>query len=292
MSLLLAAGAAAWQLQRPFCAVPRAHVPRSAVAMELDSFVLERLSSVRAQFEELSSKQEQPEVQSNVEELLQVTRERAKLEPTVNALEEYEAAETALAEAKELFGESGDDEEMREMAREEIKAAEETMAELDERIKILLLPKDPNDDKDIMLEVRAFLRHPLPARPVANLCQSRTRTISQVRAGTGGDEAALFCGDLIKLYTKYAESQGWTVRLASASESETGGFRDATLEVKGDSVYSKLKFEAGVHRVQRVPATETQGRVHTSTATVAIMPEVDEVAVEIDMKDIDLSTAR
>ena len=105
-----------------------------------------------------------------------------------------------------------------------------------------------------------------------------------MRAGTGGDEAALFCGDLIKLYTKYAESQGWTVRLASASESETGGFRDATLEVKGDSVYSKLKFEAGVHRVQRVPATETQGRVHTSTATVAIMPEVDEVAVEIDMK--------
>ena len=127
--------------------------------MELDSFVLERLSSVRAQFEELSSKQEQPEVQSNVEELLQVTRERAKLEPTVNALEEYEAAETALADAKELFGESGDDEEMREMAREEIKSAEETMVELDERIKILLLPKDPNDDKDIMLEVR-FLATP------------------------------------------------------------------------------------------------------------------------------------
>lgn len=127
--------------------------------MELDSFVLERLSSIRAQFEELSSKQEQPEVQSNVEELLQVTRERAKLEPTVNALEEYEAAETALADAKELFGESGDDEEMREMAREEIKSAEETMVELDERIKILLLPKDPNDDKDIMLEVR-FLATP------------------------------------------------------------------------------------------------------------------------------------
>ena len=127
--------------------------------MELDSFVLERLSSIRAQFEELSSKQEQPEVQSNVEELLQVTRERAKLEPTVNALEEYEAAETALADAKELFGESGDDEEMREMAREEIKVAEETMVELDERIKILLLPKDPNDDKDIMLEVR-FLATP------------------------------------------------------------------------------------------------------------------------------------
>ena len=122
--------------------------------MELDSFVLERLSSIRAQFEELSSKQEQPEVQSNVEELLQVTRERAKLEPTVNALEEYEAAETALADAKELFGESGDDEEMREMAREEIKSAEETMVELDERIKILLLPKDPNDDKDVMVEIR------------------------------------------------------------------------------------------------------------------------------------------
>jgi len=114
----------------------------------------------------------------------------------------------------------------------------------------------------------------------------------EIRAGTGGDEAAIFVGDLVKLYTKYGETQGWSVRFASATDSETGGYRDATLEIKGDSVYSKLKFEAGVHRVQRVPATETQGRVHTSTATVAVMPEVDEVTVEIKKEDLDISTAR
>ena len=231
----------------------------------LDSFVLQKLGSVRAQYEELGAKLEQPDVQANVEELLKTTKERAKLEPTVLAHDSYIAAETAFADAKEMFAECSDDAEMREMAREEMREAEETMEEVDERIKVLLLPTDPNDDKDIMLEVRA---------------------------GTGGDEAALFVNDLIRLYTKYAESQGWTVRLASATDSEAGGYRDATLEVKGDAVFSKLKFEAGVHRVQRVPATETQGRVHTSTATVAVMPEVDEVTVEIKKEDIVLSTAR
>ena len=262
--MLLAAGAAAGWLQRPFDAVPRAHSTRRSVTM-LDSFVLDKLGSVRAQYEELGAKLEQPDVQANVEELLKTTKERAKLEPTVLAHDSYIAAETAFADAKEMFAECSDDAEMREMAREEMREAEETMEEVDQRIKVLLLPSDPNDDKDIMLEVRA---------------------------GTGGDEAALFVNDLIKLYTKYAESQGWTVRLASATDSEAGGYRDATLEVKGDAVFSKLKFEAGVHRVQRVPATETQGRVHTSTATVAVMPEVDEVTVEIKKEDIVLSTAR
>ena len=214
----------------------------------LDSFVLDKLGSVRAQYEELGAKLEQPDVQANVEELLKTTKERAKLEPTVLAHDSYIAAETAFADAKEMFAECSDDAEMREMAREEMREAEDTMEEVDQRIKVLLLPTDPNDDKDIMLE--------------------------------------------IKLYTKYAESQGWTVRLASATDSEAGGYRDATLEVKGDAVFSKLKFEAGVHRVQRVPATETQGRVHTSTATVAVMPEVDEVTVEIKKEDIVLSTAR
>jgi len=231
----------------------------------LDSFVLDKLGSVRAQYEELGARVEQPEVQSNIDELLKATKERSKLEPTVLAHDVYIAAETALAEAKEMFAECSDDADMREMAREEMRAAEATMEEVDATIKLLLLPTDPNDDKDIMLEVRA---------------------------GTGGDEAALFVNDLIRLYTKYAETQGWSVRLASATDSEAGGYRDATLEVKGDSVFSKLKFEAGVHRVQRVPATETAGRVHTSTATVAVMPEVDEVAIEIKKEDITLSTAR
>ena len=231
----------------------------------LDSFVLDKLGSVRAQYKELGAKLEQPDVQANIEELLKTTKERARLEPTVFAHDIYIAAETSFADAKEMFGECSDDADMREMAREEMREAEATMEEIDARIKVLLLPSDPNDEKDIMLEVRA---------------------------GTGGDEAALFVNDLIRLYTKYAETQGWSVRLASATDSEAGGYRDATLEVKGDSVFSKLKFEAGVHRVQRVPATETAGRVHTSTATVAVMPEVDEVTIEIKKEDITLSTAR
>ena len=262
--LFVVAGAASWLVQRPFDAVPRAQSTRRSVTM-LDSFVLDKLGSVRAQYKELGAKLEQPDVQANIEELLKTTKERARLEPTVFAHDIYIAAETSFADAKEMFGECSDDADMREMAREEMREAEATMAEIDARIKLLLLPSDPNDEKDIMLEVRA---------------------------GTGGDEAALFVNDLVRLYTKYAETQGWSVRLASATDSEAGGYRDATLEVKGDSVFSKLKFEAGVHRVQRVPATETAGRVHTSTATVAVMPEVDEVTIEIKKEDITLSTAR
>ena len=256
--------AAGWLVQRPFDAVSRTQSTRRSVTM-LDSFVLDKLGSVRAQYEELGAKLEQPDIQANIEELLKATKERAKLEPTVFAHDIYIAAESSYADAKEMFSECSDDADMREMAREEMREAEATMEEIDARVKLLLLPTDPNDEKDIMLEVRA---------------------------GTGGDEAALFVNDLIRLYTKYAESQGWSVRLASATDSEAGGYRDATLEVKGDSVFSKLKFEAGVHRVQRVPATETAGRVHTSTATVAVMPEVDEVTIEIKKEDITLSTAR
>ena len=161
--------------------------------------------------------------------------------------------------------ESGDDPEMREMAREEVKLMETQMAELEEKIKVLLLPKDPNDDRNVMLEIRA---------------------------GTGGSEANIFAGDLYDVYRKYASSQGWRVKVMDESQGDDGGFKNICLEVSGDSVYSKLKWEAGVHRVQRVPATEAQGRVHTSTATVAVMPEVDELDVKLDMKDVDISTMR
>jgi peptide chain release factor 1 len=142
---------------------------------------------------------------------------------------------------------------------------ETQIAKLETRLKILLLPRDPNDDKNIMLEVRA---------------------------GTGGDEASIWAGDLVRMYSRYAESQNWRVKMLSESLADMGGFKEAILEIQGDQVYSKLKFEAGVHRVQRVPVTEAGGRVHTSTATVAIMPEVDDVEVEIDSKDIEMSTAR
>jgi len=196
--------------------------------------------------------------------LLQVTKDRAKLEPTVEAYDKYMSLTEQLAEAKEMFNEA-DDAEMKELAREEQKECESALAELDEELKLLLLPSDPNDEKNVMFEIRA---------------------------GTGGDEAAIWASDLLKLYKKYADGQGWQTRVVSMSDSDAGGCRDATLEIKGASVYSKLKFEAGVHRVQRVPATETQGRIHTSTATVAIMPEVDEVTITIDPKDIEMHTAR
>lgn len=150
--------------------------------------------------------------------------------------------------AKELFQDAGDDPDMKEMAREEIKEIEPKMEELEDRITILLLPKDPNDDRNVMLEIRA---------------------------GTGGSEANIFAGDLLDVYRKFIQTEGWQATMMDESRGDDGGYKNVVLQVNGDSVYSKLKWEAGVHRVQRVPATETQGRVHTSTATVAIMPECD-----------------
>lgn len=175
----------------------------------------------------------------------------------------YKGMAEGLAEARALARE---DPEMAALAGEEVAALVTSMAELAARLTALLLPRDPLDEKNIMLEIRA---------------------------GTGGEEAGLWCSDLLRMYTRYAEAQpGWRIQLMSAGEMESGGLREATLQVSGASVYSKLKWEAGVHRVQRVPATETQGRVHTSTATVAVMPEPDEVDVVIDPKDITLHTAR
>lgn len=233
--------------------------------MEVDKFVLDRLATVEQQYKELQNKLEDPDLMANVDEMLKVNKEMAKMEPTVTAYQTYTSLAQQAEEAKEMFQEAGDDPEMREMAREELKELEAQMEELDEKLKLLLLPTDPNDEKNVMFEIRA---------------------------GTGGDEAAIWAADLLKLYSKYATTQGWQTRIVSQSDSEAGGCRDVTMEIKGDSVYSKLKFEAGVHRVQRVPATETQGRIHTSTATIAIMPEVDEVAVEIKKEDLDISTAR
>lgn len=178
---------------------------------------------------------------------------------------QYTQLEEELAGAKELFEEGGDDAELREMARSEMKEISEKLEELEQQIKILLLPKDPNDDRNCMLEIRA---------------------------GTGGSEANIFAGDLLDVYRKFMQTEGWQVSMMDNTPGDDGGYKNVVLEVKGDSVYSKLKWEAGVHRVQRVPATETQGRVHTSTATVAIMPECDEVDVKIDPKDIEMSTMR
>ncbi|CBJ32429.1 peptide chain release factor 1 [Ectocarpus siliculosus] len=239
-----------------------------ALGMALDDFVLEQLSGIDRTFNELTERLGDPDVLANPKLIMEVSQERASVEEIVNCYAEYTKAAEDLEGAKEMFTESsgaGGDAEMKEMAREEIRDLEEVMEALETKMKLLLLPTDPNDDRNVMLEIRA---------------------------GTGGDEAALWAAELLGVYKKYALEQGWSLKVIESAMVEAGGFRTVIAEVNGDKVYSKLKYEAGVHRVQRVPATETQGRVHTSTATVAIMPEVDEVAVNIRPEDIEIKTAR
>ncbi len=230
-----------------------------------EAYLLEKLKSVEQTYQELTRRLGDPDIATNPSELQKIAKVRSSLEATVNTYEEWKQATEQLAEAKEIFKESASDPEMKEMAAMEIEDLEVKIPQLEERLKVLLLPRDPNDDKNIMLEIRA---------------------------GTGGDEASIWAGDLVRMYSRYAESQNWTVKLVSESLADMGGFKEAILEIQGDSVYSKLKFEAGVHRVQRVPVTEAGGRVHTSTATVAIMPEVDDVEVKIDPNEIEMKTAR
>lgn len=230
-----------------------------------EQYLLDKLKSVEQTFEELTRRLADPDVARDPDEFQKIAKARASLEATINAYNDWKKAQSDYEGTQEVLKEAGGDEELREMAAMEVKELQDTIAALETQLKILLLPRDPNDDKNIMLEIRA---------------------------GTGGDEAGIWAGDLLRMYSRYSEGQGWKVQTLSQSDADMGGCKEAILEIKGDQVYSKLKFEAGVHRVQRVPATETSGRVHTSTATVAVMPEVDDVEVKIDPKDIDLSTAR
>ncbi len=230
-----------------------------------ETYLLEKLHSVEQTFHELTRRLGDPDVATNPDEVQRLAKARSSLEETVTTYQSWKDKQDELKGAKEVLKEANSDVEMREMAQMEIADLEAEIERLEGKLKILLLPQDPNDDKNIMLEIRS---------------------------GTGGDEASLWAGDLVRLYTRYAQSQNWSVKMLSESPAEMGGFKEAILEIKGDRVYSKLKFEAGVHRVQRVPVTEAGGRVHTSTATVAVMPEVEDVEVDIDPKDIEISTAR
>lgn len=230
-----------------------------------ESYLLEKLASVESTYNELTRRLGDPDIATNPDELQKVAKMRASLEETVNTFQDWQKTSDNLKGAKEIYRESNSDPEMKEMAEMEVQELQEKLEELEKQLKILLLPRDPYDEKNIMLEIRA---------------------------GTGGDEASIWAGDLVRMYSRYAETVNWTVKLLSESPAEMGGFKEAILEITGDSVYSKLKFEAGVHRVQRVPLTEAGGRVHTSTATVAVMPEVDDVEVHIEPKDIEISTAR
>lgn len=227
--------------------------------------MIRKLESTKVTYDNMTMQLADPDVCADTKQLLRITKARASLEAVVSAYDDWTTSTKSLEDAKEMFADAAEDAELREMARDEIANLEKHLEELVERIKILLLPKDPNDEKNCMLELRA---------------------------GTGGDEASIWAGDLVKVYMKYAAEQNWNVSLVSESEGTDGGYKECILEITGDSVYSKMKYEAGVHRVQRVPATEAQGRVHTSTATLAIMPEVDDVEVNIDPKDIEMSTAR
>ncbi|MEL6383016.1 MAG: peptide chain release factor 1 [Cyanobacteria bacterium J06626_18] len=230
-----------------------------------EAYLLEKLNSVDQTFQELTRRLADPDVARDPEEFQRIAKARSSLEDTVTAYDTWKQVQEELAGAREIYREASSDPDLKEMAAEEVNDLEAKQAELEKRLKILLLPRDPNDEKNIMLEIRA---------------------------GTGGDEASIWAGDLVRMYSRYAESQNWRVQLVSESLADMGGFKEAVLEVKGARVYSKLKYEAGVHRVQRVPVTEAGGRVHTSTATVAIMPEVDDVEIHIDPTEVEISTAR
>ncbi|MCW5892169.1 MAG: peptide chain release factor 1 [bacterium] len=225
--------------------------------------MLERLAELERRFEELERLVVDPEVIQNRREYATLSRERAQLEETVVAWRERQRLDRELAEHREL--QSDPDPDVRDLARAELPALEERLVALDERLKLLLLPRDPNDVRNTVLEIRA---------------------------GTGGDEAALFAADLFRMYTRYAEGKGWRVEVLTSSPTGLGGFKEVIALVNGEGAWSRLKFEGGVHRVQRVPATETQGRIHTSAVTVAVLPEADEVEVDMPEKDLRVDVFR
>ena len=226
--------------------------------------MLERLGFLENKYDELSNMISDPSIMANQKEWQKLCKEHAELEIIVGRYREYRDAENALAENKEMLNEESD-REMREMIQEDIKALTEQCEKSKEEIRILLLPKDPNDDKNVFIEIRG---------------------------GAGGDEAALFAANLFRMYTRYAERNRWKVEIMSANETDIGGFKEVVFMVKGDKAYSKLKYESGVHRVQRVPDTESSGRIHTSTATVAVLPEVEDVDIDINMNDIKIDVFR
>ncbi|XP_020102131.1 peptide chain release factor APG3, chloroplastic isoform X1 [Ananas comosus] len=238
--------------------------PRGIVCMA-EPYVIAKLDSAERTWKELSVKLADPDIVSDPTEYQKLAQSVAELDEVVTNYRRFKDCERQIEETKALAEEDGGDPDMVEMIAYEIEALSKELKELEEKLKVLLLPTDPMDSRNILLEVRA---------------------------GTGGDEAGLWAGDLVRMYQKYSERNSWKFTTISSSEAEKGGYKTYVMEVKGNRVYSKLKYESGVHRVQRVPQTETQGRVHTSTATVAIMPEADEVEVVIDPKDIELSTAR
>ena len=223
--------------------------------------MIERLEAIYKRYNELTDMLMSPEVISDIKKTLEITKEQASLKDSYEAYLEYKQVCEDLEAAKEMAS----DPDMAEFAREEIESLNTKKSELESKIEILLLPKDPNDEKDVIMEIRG---------------------------AAGGDEGNIFAGDLYRMYTRYAEKQGWHIEVYNEEEGTAGGYAQIEFKIKGDSVYSKLKYESGAHRVQRVPETETQGRVHTSTATVLVMPEAEEVDFQLDMNEVRIDITR
>jgi peptide chain release factor 1 len=223
-----------------------------------------KLQQILDAYEELTAKLGDPAVLGDQKEYTRLAKAQSAQAPLAEKAREFLSAAEELDSAKELL-KSETDSDMKEFAAEEIREIEGKLPALEEELKVMLLPGDPNDDKDIIVEIRG---------------------------GAGGDEAAIFAGDLYRMYTRFAELQRWKVEEIDASGSDTGGFKDVSFRIRGDKVYSKMKFESGVHRVQRVPATESQGRIHTSTATVAVLPEVDDVEIQVNQSDLRIDVYR
>jgi len=221
----------------------------------------DKLTPFITRYNELSELLSSPDITSDIKRMTELSKEQSSLLPIVEKTKEYKALIEEISDSKEMLS----DPEMGDMAKEELKELEPQVSLLEEEIKMLLLPKDPNDDRNIIVELRA---------------------------GAGGDEAAIFVGDLFDAYTRYADVKGWKIELMSTSPSDAGGYKEVIALIKGEQVYSRLKYEGGTHRVQRVPQTESQGRVHTSAITVAVMPEVDDVEIEINENDLKIDVMR
>ncbi len=226
--------------------------------------MLDKILQIESKYEELGKILSSPDVIQDYNRFKTLSKQRKAMEETVEVYRNWKTAEESVKDAEDML-KNETDESMREYLHNEISENQKKMNELEERMRVLLLPRDPMDDKDIMLEIRG---------------------------SAGGDEANIFAGDLMRMYMRYADKQGWQTQILSRTDCEAGGVSEVIISIKGDSIYSRLKYESGVHRVQRVPATESQGRVHTSTATVAVMPEVDDVEIELNMNDIEITTAR
>lgn len=223
--------------------------------------MFENLQSICERFDEIEQSLLRPDLTGS--DLIKLSKERAEIEPVVLTYREYRQAVQSCADAREMLSDS--DQEMRALAKEELVEAEHAMQRLEKELTILTLPRDPLDGRNVVLEVRA---------------------------GTGGDEAAIFVGDLMRMYTRYAETSGWKIEVLSSTPSDMGGYKEIVVLIAGERVYSRLKFESGAHRVQRVPATESQGRIHTSACTVAVLPEADEVDIDINPSDLEITKCR